>query len=96
MEIKEELERFVADGYVQIEHWDEDTTCFKPLLYLHADTYMVEPLFQVSPSLVSDPVCVFSPRRNFAYCNRILPEGMPLRNMHARTNGGWCFGLATL
>jgi hypothetical protein len=94
-ELKQELERFVTGGYIQIEHWNEDLTAFKPVLYLHADTYEVERLFQVAPSLVTDLAYVLSPRSHFAYCNRILPEGMPLRNMGARARRGWCSGQGT-
>src|SRR5262249_16334152 len=55
-------------------------TCFKPILYLDADTYHVEPLFCVRPSIWCDPVYLLSPAKTLAYCNRILPSNKPLRN----------------
>jgi hypothetical protein len=71
------LARFVNDGAVELEHWDEDKTKFKPLLFLHADTYFVDPLFDIPPSTVTEPIYVRSPGKRFAYSNRILSAGMP-------------------
>jgi hypothetical protein len=90
-ELTAELDRFVEDGHIQVEHWDEDKTSFKPILYLHADTYRVEPLFAVPSSRRSDPVYLFSPKRQFAYCNGILPKGIPLRNMERPNQKGLVF-----
>lgn len=78
--IREEVQRFIERGKIQAEHWDEDKTLFKPLLYLHADTYNVEPLFEVPSSHASAPLYTLSPRKQFAYCNRIVPAGLQLRN----------------
>jgi len=75
------LDHFISGGAVRLEHWDEDTTRFKPLLYLHASTYCVAPLFDILPSLWDDPIYVVSPAKQFAYLNHILPAGTPLRNM---------------
>lgn len=72
--MKNELQSLGKNEAVTLEHWDEDKTQFKPLLYLDASTYRVDPLFDVA-----DPECVVSPNSTFAYCNRWLPEGMPLK-----------------
>lgn len=60
--IREEVQRFIESGKIQAEHWDEDKTSFKPLLYLHADTYKAEPLFEVSSSHASAPLYTLCPR----------------------------------
>lgn len=64
------------------ETWDEDRTPFRHVLRLDAATYQPECLFDISPA---DPQegfegeFVVSPEGNFAYQNRILPGGQPLR-----------------
>ena len=64
------------------EAWSEDRTPFKHVLRLDAATYRVDSIFDVPPALpnsCSEGEVVFSPNGNFAYQNRILPEGQPLR-----------------
>jgi hypothetical protein len=63
------------------EHWDEDTTPFRRLLHLEANTYRVDTLFSLPPAQADcfTENYVVSPGGHFAYRNRILPGGMPLR-----------------
>lgn len=62
--------------------WHEDHTLFRHVLRLDADTYQSDPLFHVSPVR---PENVFfgeaeiSPKCTFAYQNRIVPKGHPLK-----------------
>ena len=58
------------------ELWDEDTTPFRPILYLDADCYEVEQLFRVPAAHPQDGNLdyVLSPRKNFCYRNVLHPE----------------------
>jgi len=55
------------------EHWDEDNTPLRNLLFLKASTYKVDQLFDLQPENY-----IVSPDSHFAYRNRILPAGKPL------------------
>ena len=63
------------------EHWDEDKTPFRRLLYLDAGTYRVDKLFDIPPAPADcfTENYVVSPAGGFAYRNRLLPAGWPLR-----------------
>ena len=63
------------------EHWDEDKTPFRRLLHLEASTYRVDQLFDIPPAQadLSSGTYLVSPACGFAYHNRILPAGKPLR-----------------
>ena len=91
VDIAQTFAPLIGDGSFQLEHWDEDSTRFKPILYLHADTYNVDPLFSIPSSTWSDPVYVLSPAKRFAYCNRILPAGTPLLNREKPNQKGVVF-----
>jgi hypothetical protein len=60
--------------------WDEDTTPFRPHLYLDAGTYKCEKVFDTNPTQWDDSRGYeISPAKNFAYQNRILSQGDRLR-----------------
>jgi hypothetical protein len=63
------------------EHWDEDETPMRSLLHLEASTYRVDKLFDLPPAKVDcfTENYVVSPGGHFAYRNRTLLGGMPLR-----------------
>jgi len=65
------------------EPWDEDTTPFRPELRLEAATYRPGCLFNLAPALWSAAgeagEYVTSQGGGFAYQNRLLPAGRPLR-----------------
>src|SRR5262249_33364181 len=63
------------------EHWDEDETPVRRLLHLEASTYRVDKLFDLPPTKVDcfTENYVASPGGHFAYRNRILLGGLPLR-----------------
>ncbi len=62
------------------ERWDEDKTPLRRLLVLESATYQVDQLFDLPPT-PADSVenYVVSPGGRFAYRNRILSGGQPLR-----------------
>jgi hypothetical protein len=62
-------------------HWDEDNTPFCRFLSLAASTYRVDKLFDLPPAPVDcfTENYVVSPGGRFAYRNRVLPGGQPLR-----------------
>ncbi len=59
------------------ENWDEDTTVERPFIILNADTYKTDVLFDIPPSRRAESY-LLSPNKNWAYVNRVLPEGEPL------------------
>lgn len=63
--------------------WREDFTQPAEFLYLDADSFSVEPLFEIPPANMEERTdrdkYLVSPEGLFAYQNRILPFGMPLQ-----------------
>ena len=57
--------------------WDEDTTPERPFIILNADTYKTDFLYAITPSLLAESY-LLSPNKNWAYVNRLLPQGVPL------------------
>jgi hypothetical protein len=74
--------------------WDEDKTKFDKVLAIQGDTFNTEryklfdspTLKKWTPKLVDSPGLVWSPERNFAYANRLLPRatGLELAQGHKR------------
>src|SRR5262245_47282911 len=60
--------------------WDEDTTPLRHVLRLDAASYKTDLAFDIPPAPWPEGgEYVVSPRGSFAYQNRIVPEGQPLR-----------------
>jgi hypothetical protein len=62
------------------EHWDEDNTPHRPILFLHGETYKVDRLFDLPPvdrlSMTKD--YIVSPQGTFSYLNHTLAAREPL------------------
>jgi hypothetical protein len=62
------------------ERWDEDRTPFRHALRLDAASYQTDQLFDIPPARWPEGgEFVVSPGGKFAYENRVVPEGRPLR-----------------
>jgi hypothetical protein len=73
-----------TQGY---EAWDEDTTPFRHVLRLDATSYQPDLVFDIPPAPWPEGgEFVVSPRGNFAYQNRTVPEGQPL-HLYGRQQG---------
>jgi hypothetical protein len=69
------------------EVWDEDATSFRHVLRLDAASYKPDLVFDIpSAPWPEGGAYVVSPRGNFAYQNRVVPEGQPLR-LYGRQQG---------
>src|SRR5262245_25645787 len=69
------------------ETWDEDITPFRHALRLDAASYKTDRVFDIPAAPWPD--CgeyAVSPRRNFAYQNRTIPEGEPVA-LYGRQEG---------
>jgi hypothetical protein len=69
------------------EAWDEDVTPFRHALRLDAASYQTDLVFDIPPAAWPEGgEFVVSPRGNFAYQNRTVPEGQPLA-LYGRQQG---------
>lgn len=77
----EEVLRVVSNE-LPLEPWDEDKTPFRQWLFLDASTYRYTPVLDLPPAQPDrfDENFVVSPCESFAYQNRVLPKGRPLRH----------------
>lgn len=68
--------RVFSDNVIA-DAWSEDKTPLRHFLFLQAGSFKYQPIFDIPPSPAGENFVV-SPKRNFAYENRILPAGWPI------------------
>lgn len=70
------------------ETWNEDTTQWRPIMYLDAATFRQQPIFDIPPAEAGNASgdYLLSPEHSFAYSNSVLPKHRPLTTFGS-TNG---------
>lgn len=91
-DVKRIVSKYDPETILHAEHWDEDTTPFRPILYLHASSYQVERLFPVPTARPErgNTDYVLSPRKNFAYRN-VLHQDNQIMPLNVNGRKGFAF-----